>query len=263
MRPPLDGGLVLITGASSGIGGELARQLAGRARGLVLVARRQDRLEALRAELLARQPSLLVSVQACDLVDRAATDAMLERVAREVGEVDVLVNNAGYGDYGPFAEADWDRHEGMITLNVTALAYLTRRLLPPMLARGRGGVLNVSSGFGLQFMPSFATYVGTKHFVTGFTESLRLEARRYGVVVSQVCPGPIDTEFHELAKEKQMPGWLLMPVDRCVRSTLRAFGRGRALIVPGFMLNALLLLGALTPRPLLRWVNGRAARLLE
>lgn len=262
MKPPLDG-VVLITGASSGLGAEFARQLAGRARALVLVARRRDRLEALRAELIAGHPHRVVAVHACDLVDRAATDTMLDAVEREVGPIDVLINNAGFGDYAPFRRASWDKLERMIRLNVMALTYLTHRVIDSMVARGRGGVLNVSSGAGLVFLPGFAAYSATKHYVTGFTEALRLEVKRHGVVVSQVCPGPIDTEFHLVASDRVPPRITLMSAERCVRWTLRAFARGRALIIPGMLPTIGLTLARFTPRVLLRLLVGLVPRFLK
>ena len=266
MRPPLDRSTILITGASSGIGLELARQLAPRAGGLILVARRTERLEALRTELVGRRPDLVVSVQTCDLGDRAATDAMLARVEAEVGSIDVLINNAGMGDMGLFELADWDKVARMLELNVVALTHLTHRLLGGMSARGRGGVLQVSSGFGLEFLPGFAAYVGTKHYVTGFTEALGIEARGRGVVVSQLCPGPVATEFEELAGNftgRKVPGWLELSAAECVRAGLRGFERGRALIVPGFAMKLLMLFGSLSPRWLKRLVYRPVAAQLR
>src|SRR5262249_43259366 len=138
MRPPLDGSVILITGASAGIGHALARRLAPHARALVLVARRADRLSALDLELRARHSHLRVLPVPCDITDRAAVDAMLAGLEREVSAVDVLINNAGMGDYGMYEQSAWPKIERLIQLNVIALAYLTRRLLPAMVARGRG-----------------------------------------------------------------------------------------------------------------------------
>lgn len=266
MRPPLDGSVVMVTGASSGLGREFARLLAPRVRTLVLVARRVDRLEALRDELTATRPALSVVLAPCDLVDRAATDAMLDAVARDVGAVDVLVNNAGMGDMGLFERSSWDKTRQMLAINVDALCHLTRRLLPGMVERRRGGVLNVSSGFGLQFMPGFAAYAGTKHFVTGFTESLRLEARRTGVVVSQVCPGPVATEFEEVAGNftgQKVPGFIELDAPTCARAALAGFERDRALVVPGLAMKVVMALGAATPRWVLRLLYGPVAARLR
>jgi len=259
VRPPIDGGTILITGASSGIGEALAEQLAPRARTLVLVARRAERLEALAERLERRHEGLSVQVQACDLLDRAAVDDMLEHVSQDAGPVDVLVNNAGFGDMGVFDRSDWDKQQRMIDLNVTALAYLTRRFVPAMIERGRGGILNISSGFGLQFMPGFATYVGTKHFVTGFTESLRTELRSQGVVVTQVCPGPVATEFNDTLGNftgREPPGFVQLTAEQCARACIRALDRDRALVVPGAAMKVVTWMGSLTPRWLLRWIYG-------
>ena len=252
MRPPLAESHVLITGASSGIGLELARQLAPRARAMTLVARRADRLNALADELRGRKPGLEVTVHAVDLVDAAATQAMLDALP----PVDILINNAGMGDFGSYERSSWDKTRRMLELNVVALAHLTRHVLGGMTARGRGGILNVSSGFGLEFMPGFAAYVGSKHFVTSFTECLRIEARARGVVVSQVCPGPVDTEFEEVAgvQPGAAPAFARMSAEKCVRLTLRAFARGKAIIVPGLVMKFAMLVGALSPRWMKRLV---------
>jgi short-subunit dehydrogenase len=255
MRPPLDG-TILITGASAGLGREFALQLAPRAKALLLTARRADRLEELRAEIRARRPDLPVVVHAADLAARPAVDELVALAEKEIGAVDVLINNAGFGDYHCFDLADWAKVEQMLDLNVRSLAYLTWKLLPGMVARRRGGVLNVSSGAGLEFVPGFSAYCGTKHFVTGFSETLRLEVRPKGVVVSQLCPGPVDTEFNTVAafNEKGPPRFVRLDAAECVRWALAAFGRGRALIVPGVWMKIAMLLGAVAPRWIKRLV---------
>ncbi|WP_394833351.1 SDR family oxidoreductase [Pendulispora rubella] len=260
------GAVVLITGASSGIGVEIARQTAARVKALVLVARRIDRLEQLKEELVRVHPRLQVHVCGCDLADRDAVREMLSSVERATGGVDVLVNNAGFGDLGVFDRADWDKTERMITLNVTALTYLTHRLVPGMVERARGGILNVSSGFGLAFMPGFSVYIGTKHYVTGFTESLRLDLAGTGVTVTQVCPGPVKTEFKETLGNftgADAPGFVEISAAECARAALRGFERGRALVIPGFVIRVLMLLNAISPRWLKRLLYAPAARKLR
>lgn len=255
MSSPIDGGVVLITGASSGIGRALALLLAPRARTLVLVARRRDRLEELRTELTTKSPRLKVVLGVCDLGDLTKTGAMLEATRAEAGEIDVLINNAGFGDLGVFDRADWDKTRRMIDLNVTSLTYLTHRLVGPMVERGKGGILNVSSGWGMSFAPGFSVYIGTKHFVTSFTEALRLDLAGTGVVVTQVCPGPVATEFEETMGNftgQKVPGFVEITAEQCARSAVRAFDRRRALVVPGLVMKLLMFLGAWTPRFVLR-----------
>jgi short-subunit dehydrogenase len=254
--PPLDG-TILVTGASSGLGEAFARQLAPTARHLVLVARRAERLERLRQELVAAHPSLKVTVEVRDLARLEEVDALVGSLAEAGIGIDVLINNAGLGDMGLLVGASWPKLEQMLRVNVLALTALTFHLYPPMVARGRGGVLNVSSGFGLVFFPGFAAYVGTKHYVTGFTDSLRIEAAGTGVVVSQVCPGPVTTEFEAGAETRLgagVPPVLQISPDRCVRDALAGFRSGRALMVPGWLAWAGILLGRVTPRWLLRLV---------
>jgi len=251
MPKPWKDATVLVTGASSGIGRELARQMAPDAKAIALVARRAERLEELADELRGRHEGLTVHVRPTDLTDLDACGAMVDDITAALGRVDVLVNNAGFGDLGAFDLADWDRLHRMIQLNVTALTYLAHRLYPPMIAFGRGGILNVSSGFGLEFMPGFATYVGTKHYVTGLTESLASEARPLGVKVTQVCPGPVATEFEQNVGNftgEKMPSIAEISAVRCARSALRGFARGRALVVPGILIRLLMWSGAWTPR---------------
>lgn len=256
MTPPLDQGTILITGASSGIGREIARELAPKARALVLVARRGDRLTELRNELIARWPGLIVRTQPCDLTDPAAIDAMLKETTQDVGAIDVLVNNAGLGDIGLLEGAAWEKLHEIIQVNITALTLLTRRVLGPMRAQGRGGILNISSGFGLTWMPGMAVYVGSKHYVTGFTEALRSELEGSGVVVTQVCPGPVRTEFGQVAgtgSGTSVPAFLQQDAAACARQAVRAFRNGRALYVPGFWAGIMVAIGRLTPRAVTRW----------
>ena len=179
-------GTVLITGASAGIGRELALEFGARAEMLVLVARRMDRLEALKAELAGRYPGLKVVVLAADLSDESDIETLLGRVAREAGTIDVLVNNAGLGDSVLFDHSKWTRTRQVLRTNILAVAQLTSALVPGMVKRGRGGVLNIGSGAGLTVMPNAAAYVGSKHFVAGFSEALRADLAGTGVTVTQV-----------------------------------------------------------------------------
>lgn len=259
MRPPLEGS-VLITGASSGIGEALARQLADRAQRLVLVARREDRLQALAERLRRQRSGLQVQVLRCDLTDAQQRERLLATLEDGPG-IDVVINNAGFGDQSLFERGRWDKLEGMVALNVTALTHLTHRLLPPMIERGRGGVLNIGSGFGLSWLPGLAVYIGTKHYVMGFSESLRAELAGTGVVVSQVCPGPVTTEFHDMAENttgQRPPRFVAISAEQCATEALRGFERGRAVIVPGFYIRNLLRLYAITPS----WLWRRIATVL-
>lgn len=269
MTSPIDGGTVVVTGASSGIGRDIARLVAPRAKCLVLVARRKERLQELARELEKVSGELTVSVYAADLSDRAAVKAFADEVARDVGDVDVLVNNAGVGDIGVFDKASLDKQLFMIDLNIVGLVALTRAFLPGMIARGRGAVLMVSSGFGLSFLPGFAGYVGTKHFVTGFTESLRLEAAGTGVRIGQVCPGPVATEFEENIGNftgMKVPSFIELSSVDCAKACVRAIDRNRALVVPGILIALSLLLARFSPRWLVRivlWPAGRRIRRMQ
>ncbi|MEZ4473608.1 MAG: SDR family NAD(P)-dependent oxidoreductase [bacterium] len=262
MRAPLDQTTHLITGASAGIGVELARQLAPRAGTLILVARRRERLEALAEELRAGRPGLTVQVETCDLADPAALAALVDRLP----PIDILINNAGMGDIGLFERSDPAKTDLMMRINMTAPVGLTRALLPGMVARGRGGVLNISSGFGMTVMPGFAAYCATKHFVTAFTEALRMELSGTGVVATQSCPGPVATEFEAVAGNptgQKIPEFLEQSAADCARISLRAFERGRAMITPGIAATVLIGLGRMTPRWLQRLIFARGGRYLR
>lgn len=266
MPSPIDGGTVLITGTSSGIGREIARLVAGRAKTLLLVARRKDRLDELAAELKGKHASLEVRVYACDLGDRCSLGMFIEQVDAEGSSVDVLINNAGLGDMGVFDRTDLKKQLSMIDLNVAALVQLTHAFVPGMVARGKGAVLNISSGFGLGFTPGFATYVGTKHFVTGFTESLHLDLAGTGVVASQICPGPVATEFEEATGNftgQKVPGFLELDAESCARTAVRAIDQRRALIIPHLFFWWLLGWSRHVPRWLVRAVMRPLAKYIR
>jgi len=233
-QSPFDGGVVIVTGASSGIGAQIARQLAPRTAVLVLVARRKARLDDLAEEL--RHSRSAVDVRPCDLSDPAAIEALAEAVIAEHGRVDVLVNNAGMGDIGLFEESEPDKNLRMLQVNVVGLTALSRAVLPGMVGRKKGGILNISSGFGLLTSPGFAAYAATKHYVSGFTEGLRTELGGTGVRVVQVCPGPVATEFEAVAGNptgQKVPGFIELTAQACASASIAALDRDRALTVPG------------------------------
>ncbi len=256
MRVKLDGAAILITGASSGIGREMARQLGPRCRALVLVARRADRLDELRNELIAASPNLQVRLVPCDLSDLAQVERLPEQVRAAIGVVDVLINNAGSGDAALLERSDWSKISSMMMLNVNSLVCLTRHFFAEMTARGRGAILNVSSSFGFSILPGFATYLASKHFATAFTETLRIEAAGTGVVISQLCPGPVDTEFNEVSGSAEVSPTIqrlarITPAT-CARVALAGLERGRAMIVPGVIIKILKWILAITPNWFIR-----------
>lgn len=250
----------LITGASAGIGREFARQLGDRASSLVLVARRLDRLDELRDELTKRNPNLNVHCRAVDLSQSNEIDELCAWLEREKIAVDFLVNNAGLGDRGSFATAPPERIHEMLAVNIVALTILTRGLLPAMIEKKRGAILNVSSSAGFLPIRKMAVYAASKAYVTSFSDGIRGEVSKQGVVVSSLCPGPVDTEFSSVARRsigKQpypSPSFMHMPVEGVVRAGLAGIERNKPLVVPGIVMKIAMLLVRLTPMAILRRV---------
>ena len=261
----LQGCNALITGASAGIGREFARQLGGRARSLILIARREQSLNELRDELNRQYPKLAVSYRKIDLADLAQLNELLGWLDHEGINVDLLINNAGLGDSGPFATSNPIRNEQMTLVNIVALTTLTRHLLPRMIARGRGGILNVSSSAGFLPIPGFAVYAATKAYVTSLSEALRAELRGTGVSVCALCPGPVHTEFQEVAKRPGAqpdtgPEFVFVSVQQVVRQALVALEAKRPLIIPGLPMKLGMFLVRITPMLILRLLARLAPR---
>lgn len=262
----LQGSCALISGASAGIGREFARQLAGRAGSLVLVARRVDRLEELRDELTKRDPNLNVHIRATDLSDERAVIDLCGWLDREKIAVDLLINNAGLGDLGSFATVELQRVKEMLAVNVTALTLLTRLLLPGMVARKRGAILNVSSSAGFLPLAGFAVYAATKAYVTSFSEAIRAELRGTGVSVTALCPGPVHTEFAETARRsvagapKTVPGISHVSAGEVVRAGLTAIERDCPLVIPGFIMKLGMFLVRIMPLSILRLASRLSAK---
>lgn len=258
MRPPIDGGTILITDAASAIGREFACRLARRARTLVLVGRREGRLEALRDELHARNPTLGVVLHACDISKPHEVDAMLAELSCHLIHVDVLVNDASQGEQGLYEQAGWGQIERVLQVNVVALALLTHRLLGTMIERGRGGILNVGAGVGQLFVAGSAAYVASKHFLDGFTESLRLEVEGTGVVVTQVAPGPVAEQLN--GADAGPEPFLTISARQCAREALHGFEQGDALVYPGWGHRWMMRLLPVLPRRLKRLLGRFVAR---
>lgn len=260
---PADDSTALVTGASSGIGAEIAHALARRGHGLTLVARRADRLTEL-AEEIGSRDGVRVETHACDLSDASAREGLAAHV-RELGlTVEVLVNNAGFGGFGDFADADLDRQLQMVHLNVEAVVDLTGRYLPAMVERGRGAVINVASTAAFQPQPSTATYAATKAFVLSFSEAVHSETRGTGVSVTAVCPGPVRTEFTEAAGapelESRAPDILWSTPETVAESAVKGAARGRRTVVVGLTNQVSAVAGRHLPRSLLLPLIGRAFR---
>ncbi len=246
----------LITGASSGIGAEFARQLGRQGYDLVLVARRKDAMDALAAQI----PNVDVEVVPADLVSDAGVAAVAGRL--EAGDIDLLVNNAGYGTFGEFAKLPLDRELAELDLNVRALMRLSHAAATVMLERKRGAIINVASTAAFQAVPHNATYAATKAFVLHFSEALHEELKPHGVTVTCLCPGPVKTEFQEVAglDAGGVPSIAWTSVDHVVRAAIAAMRSGRAITVPGAVNMATAASSKLTPRFLTRKIAGAMFR---
>ncbi len=254
------GRTALITGASSGIGEAFARRLARDRYDLVLVARNKERLEEIAGELRDAHrigakvlPADLTKTQSLRKIERAiASDENLE----------VLVNNAGFGTMGPLVELDPDTEEEQIRLNILALSRLTRAALPEMVRRHRGAIINVSSMAGMQPGPKTATYSATKAFVNSFTESLHEELLGTGVQTQVLCPGFTRTEFQRRANidTAGIPDMAWMSPEEVVDISIASLGRGDVICVPGLLNRFLAATVAAIPRPVARKVLGLATK---
>jgi uncharacterized protein len=258
---------VAITGASAGIGTELARQLAARGHNVTLVARRRERLAEL-AEQLRLSHGVAAEVHACDLADDAARAELVSQLRGGERHVAALCNNAGYGSFGAFHELDLEGETRMVRLNVLALHELTGAFLPDMVARGGGAVLNVASVASFQPIPYNATYAATKAFVHSFSEAVSAELHGTGVSVTSLCPGPVATEFGEVAGvrdlESQMPGFMAQSAQDVARAGIEAMVRGKRSVFPGMGPRAAAFGGRFVPRsallPLAARITERALR---
>lgn len=225
----------LVTGASAGIGYELAKVLAENGFDLVLIARNKERLEAVADELEASF-NVRAAVMCKDLVVPRAPDEIFEELERAGVTIDVLVNNAGYGTHGPFHESDTQKELDMIQLNVTALVHLTRLVVPGMVARGSGRIMNVASTAAFQPGPFMAIYYATKAFGVSFSEAIGNELKGTGVTVTAFCPGPTRTEFQQRAgieASRLNTAGMIADADEVARFGYRAMMKGRPLAIPG------------------------------
>jgi len=224
----------LVTGASSGIGEQFALQLARRGHNLVLTARSEDKMHELAQRLRADRPGIDVEVIAADLAEPGSAAALTAEIASRRVDVDVLINNAGFGSHNPVAEEDPGNLAREIQLNCSSLVDLTARLLPAMLERDRGGVLNVASTAAYQPLATMAVYAATKAFVLSFTEALWAETRTTGVRVMALCPGATETGFFEVAGNKEFMTRGRQSAEHVAEFGLRAFFNGRApSVIPG------------------------------
>jgi short-subunit dehydrogenase len=259
----LAGRTALVTGASAGIGREIAKILAREVGTMVLVARRADRLEELAKELTAASPSLRVLARAVDLVDRAATGAMLDGLEHEGVHVDVLINNAGFGDWGLFEKRGWTKTEQMIELNVVSATYLLHRLLPPMVGRGFGAILNVGSTAGMFPSPALAVYSASKAYVNLLSEALSAELVGTGVSMTVLCPGPVPTEFQEVAGSQgrnPMPKAFRIDATQCADEAVRALKAKEPRLIPGAAVRAAMLSVEALPKPVMRMAATRMGK---
>jgi hypothetical protein len=258
------GKTALVTGASSGIGQAFAELLAERGYDLVLTARRRDRLDELAAALRQRH-GVAAHTLAADLADPVAPARMAAELAARGLAIDVLVNNAGYGVPGSYVNVTWPDHERFMQVMVTAVCDLTHRLLPPMLERGWGRIINIASVAGMVPAPAGHTLYGaSKAFLIRFSEALASENAAQGVHVTAVCPGFTYSEFHDVTgtrdRMNQVPALLWLEAPRVAREGYAAVMRGDAVVVNGRIYQLLVWLNGALPASLARWVSGMAGK---
>jgi short-subunit dehydrogenase len=249
--------LALITGASSGIGADLARVFASHNYDLVITARRVDRLEALADEL---SEQVTVTVVAADLAKARGAASLFQATEALERPVDVLVNNAGVMSSEPFADTGRKELTDLLNLNVRALSELTQLYLPGMIDRGRGRILNVASVVAFQPVPGLAVYAASKAFVLSLTESLSEELQGTGVTITALCPGPTRTEMAEAFEHIAGADWFMAESRAVAEEGFAACKAGEVIRVPGLLNQAMITWGRFQPRWLVRAVSGFTAR---
>ncbi len=250
----------MISGASSGLGETFARQLAALGWNLLLTARRADRLQHLKQQLESAHP-ITVTLFPADLADPAATESLAHHLA-SLPSVDLLVNNAGFGTLGRFYEADYARQQDMVQVHVLATMRLTRAVLPGMIERRSGAVINVSSVAAFARSQGNVSYCATKGWMNDFTEGLRVEldAMRSPVVVQALCPGFTYTEFHDVlgVDRGKIPSPLWMPAAFVVGESLRALDSGKLFVIPGWKYSLFVALWTRLPLALRMWLQRKS-----
>ena len=254
---PTSTSAALVTGASAGIGSEIAKLLAERGHTLVLVARRKDRLIAV-AEELSDEHGVRVELIAADLSKPTPRGRIPGRIEELGLEVEILVNNAGFATGGPFHDADPERELEQVRVLVEAPVALTSAFLPAMVQRGRGAILNVASTAGMQPMPYSAGYSAAKAYMLTFSEAVHQEARGHGVTVTALAPGPVETDFWEIAGwetasgksfERAVPGAMITP-EQAARAGVAGLERGERVVVPGLSIRAAMVASRYVPHAL-------------
>jgi short-subunit dehydrogenase len=250
---PSESTTALVTGASAGIGEAIARELASRGHGVALVARREERLQTLAGELRERR-GVRAEAIAADLADPAARRRLADQIAGLGLEVEILVNNAGFGYSGNLVDSDPERLVAMLRVNCEALLDLQTRYLPGMVERGEGAVINIASTSAFQPIPGTATYAATKAFVLSLSEAVREELKGTGVTLTAVCPGPVKTEFTRMAgiehTEDQLPDIFWTSSEAVAKAAVDGAESGKRVVVPGLLNRAGAVTGQHTPRML-------------
>lgn len=250
----------LITGATAGLGAEFARQLAPVATRLILVGRREERLSELVASIQKSSPRVRLDPFRADLAIPSERERLAAWIIREEIPLNLLINNAGLGDLGPFDNAEWKRLSPMLEVNVTALTHLTHLLLPMLRLQIPSAILNVSSVAGFYPLPEMAVYAATKAYVTSFSEALRMELAHDGITVTALCPGPVPTEFFDVASRN---GESIRAMDRThpalgaspelvIREALQGLEKDKPGVIPNKLLALLVRTSLLLPFPLIR-----------
>ena len=253
---PKENTTAIVTGASSGIGAEIARELARRGHGLTLVARREDRLRAL-ADELGRAHGVRTEVVAADLTDADARGTLPARLADLGLTPDILVNNAGFTTMGPVYKSDRTAELAMIRTNVEAVVDLCTLFVAGMVTRHRGAVLNTASTAAFQPLPGQAGYGASKAFVLSYSRALGAELRGSGVTVTALCPGPVETGFAESAgmtdaeASESLPSFMWVPAAEVARAAVDGLGAGRAVVIPGAANRTAAALAHLAPKALI------------
>ncbi len=261
LPPPSPSSTALVTGASAGIGADIARELAKRGQGVTLAARREDRLREL-ADELTSEHGVKVEVIAADLSEPAGRERLVKEIQEADLTVEVLINNAGFGSAGLFHGLDQDAERRMVRTNIDALHDLTSEYIPAMVGRGRGAVLNVASVAGFQPLPRQATYGATKAFVLSFSQALHDDLRDTGVTVTVLCPGATKTEFMAVAdfeeEADKAPGFLWMSSADTAKAGVEGLEKGKREVIPGPVNQFGAFTGRMTPRSLILPIMRRS-----